>query len=126
MGNVNQINNTSFAAFTQSSRQARQGGDSGFVKGLMEGVSVVGAIAGKGLSLAVSKNAPGAAGLLGAGGLGGGGGGGGAGLGDTGDLNNLFNQQLELQRELQVFSMMTNIAKTEHETRMAAVRNMRP
>lgn len=124
MGNVNQINNTSFSAFTQSSRQARQGGDSGFVKGLMEGVSVVGAIAGKGLSLAVSKNAPGAAAALG--GLGGGGGGGAGGLGDTGDLNNLFNQQLELQRELQVFSMMTNIAKTEHETRMAAVRNMRP
>lgn len=112
--------NTSFQAFTQSARESRQSDGSGFMKGLMDGVSVVGAVAGKGLSLAVAKNAPGAAGLLGAGGLGGGG------VGDANDLNGLLNTQIQLQRELQVFSMLSNIAKTEHETRMAAVRNMRP
>jgi hypothetical protein len=38
----------------------------------------------------------------------------------------LMKIQEQLQRENQVFSLMSNISKTNHETRMAAVRNMRP
>ena len=33
---------------------------------------------------------------------------------------------IEDQRELQRFTMVTNLAKTQHDSRMAAVRNMRP
>ena len=50
------------------------------------------------------------------------------GLGGT-DIDNqreLFELQLKAQRDLQKFTMITNLAKTEHDSRMAAVRNMRP
>lgn len=42
------------------------------------------------------------------------------------DQQGLFELQLQAQRELQQFTLMSNLAKTEHDTRMAAVRNMRP
>lgn len=38
----------------------------------------------------------------------------------------LFDLQRRLQHENQVFSTLSNVSKTNHETRMAAVRNMRP
>lgn len=37
----------------------------------------------------------------------------------------LLKEQNRIQLENQVFSASSNISKTEHETRMAAVRNMR-
>ena len=42
------------------------------------------------------------------------------------DPNDFFQKQLEVQREMLSWTFRTNIAKTEHETRMSAVRNMRP
>lgn len=38
----------------------------------------------------------------------------------------LFELQRRLQHENQVFTTLSNVSKTNHETRMAAVRNMRP
>jgi hypothetical protein len=38
----------------------------------------------------------------------------------------LFELQRRLQHENQIFSTLSNVSKTNHETRMAAVRNMRP
>jgi hypothetical protein len=119
--------NTSFQAYTQTAREAREEGGADFLKDLLKGVSFVGGVAVRGLSVAVSKSSPGAGALLG--GLGGGGLGGGAGglAGvDPNDPASLLNLQIQMQRELQIFSMLSNIAKTEHETQMAAVRNMRP
>ncbi|HSI32801.1 MAG: hypothetical protein ACAI43_25405 [Phycisphaerae bacterium] len=59
-----------------------------------------------------------------AGNLLGGGGAGGLGGGDpsTADLLQMQNQ---IQRESLVFNAQTNISKTDHDTRMAAVRNIR-
>ena len=37
----------------------------------------------------------------------------------------LLNLQNQMQVQNQVFSTMSNVSKTEHDTRMAAVRNMR-
>lgn len=53
---------------------------------------------------------------------------GGTGVDVTGssDPDSLFQKQLELQRENLTWTFRTNIAKTEHETRMSSVRNMRP
>lgn len=65
------------------------------------------------------------------GGLTGGGAGGGLdGLtGGLNDNNQQFMELLQLQNQLQVqnqtFSALSNVSKTEHETRMAAVRNIR-
>lgn len=42
-----------------------------------------------------------------------------------GDLNDLFNKQIAIQRQMQEFTARTNIAKTEHESKMSAIRNMR-
>lgn len=41
------------------------------------------------------------------------------------DLGNLLNMQIQIQREMQVISMASNIAKSQHEMEMAPVRNMR-
>lgn len=49
----------------------------------------------------------------------------GAGSG-TGNLEQLLAEQNRLQLEMQTFSMLSNISKTEHESRMNLVRNMRP
>ena len=46
---------------------------------------------------------------------------------DTGTVDpmQLLQLQEQLQTQSQVFNTMSNISKTEHETRMAAVRNMK-
>ena len=46
---------------------------------------------------------------------------------DTGTVDpmQLLQIQEQLQQQSQVFNTMSNISKTEHETRMAAVRNMK-
>jgi hypothetical protein len=41
------------------------------------------------------------------------------------DLTQLLNMQIQIQREMQVVSMISNIAKSQHEMEMAPVRNMR-
>lgn len=41
------------------------------------------------------------------------------------DLTQLLNMQIEIQRQMQVVSMISNVAKSQHETEMAPVRNMR-
>jgi len=43
----------------------------------------------------------------------------------TADPMQLLQLQEQLQQQEQVFNTMSNISKTEHETRMAAVRNMK-
>jgi outer membrane lipoprotein SlyB len=49
------------------------------------------------------------------------------GTADTGTVDpmQLLQLQEQLQSQSQVFNTMSNISKTEHETRMAAVRNMK-
>ncbi len=44
---------------------------------------------------------------------------------DVGTLTSLLQQQIQVQREMQVISMHSNIAKSQHEAEMAPVRNMR-
>jgi hypothetical protein len=44
---------------------------------------------------------------------------------DVGSLTTLLQQQIQVQREMQVISMQSNIAKSQHEAEMAPVRNMR-
>lgn len=41
------------------------------------------------------------------------------------DFSQLFATQLEVQREMQYWTMASNIARSSHETEMAPVRNMR-
>jgi hypothetical protein len=41
------------------------------------------------------------------------------------DLAGLINMQIQIQREMQMVSMISNIAKSQHEMEMAPVRNMR-
>jgi len=43
----------------------------------------------------------------------------------SGDLTQLLNLQIQIQREMQQVSMISNIAKSQHEMEMAPVRNMR-
>jgi hypothetical protein len=40
-------------------------------------------------------------------------------------FESLLGLQMQLQREMQVYSMWTNISRTKHETDMTAIRNMR-
>ena len=53
----------------------------------------------------------------------------GGGFGNAGDamesLQGLLEQQIAVQAEMQAFTMQTNIEHSKHETKMAAVRNMR-
>jgi hypothetical protein len=44
---------------------------------------------------------------------------------DQAELTNLLQTQMYIQTQMQVWSMQSNIAKSEHETAMAPVRNMR-
>jgi hypothetical protein len=44
---------------------------------------------------------------------------------DTSKFETLLQQQMELQRVMQVYSMRSNISRTEHEIDMTAIRNMR-
>lgn len=41
------------------------------------------------------------------------------------ELTDLLNMQIQIQREMQVISMASNIAKSQHEMEMAPTRNMR-
>ncbi len=42
-----------------------------------------------------------------------------------GDLRELLNLQMETQARMQSLSMMSNIERSKHEARMAAIRNVR-
>lgn len=44
---------------------------------------------------------------------------------DVGNYQGLIDQQLQLQKEMMNVSLVSNLNRTEHETRMAAVRNTR-
>lgn len=44
---------------------------------------------------------------------------------DTSKFEILLQQQIELQRVMQIYSMRSNISRTEHEIDMTAIRNMR-
>ena len=41
------------------------------------------------------------------------------------NLTDLLNTQIQVQREMQVVSMASNVAKSEHEMSMAPIRNLR-
>ncbi|NLF25280.1 MAG: hypothetical protein GX589_06440 [Deltaproteobacteria bacterium] len=45
--------------------------------------------------------------------------------GITGEMGELLARQKELQEEMMKISLISNIMRTEHETKMAAVRNLR-
>jgi hypothetical protein len=49
----------------------------------------------------------------------------GLGLGLGTDLTGLLNQQIQIQQEMQVISMQSNISRSQHEMEMAPIRNMR-
>ncbi len=40
-------------------------------------------------------------------------------------LTDLLNTQIQVQREMQVISMASNVSKSEHEMSMAPIRNLR-
>lgn len=44
---------------------------------------------------------------------------------DGGSITNLLNQQIQVQQVMQTVSMASNIARSQHETEMAPIRNMR-
>ena len=92
------------------------------------GWSKFASIAG-GIASAVGSFIPGAGiigGLLGGLGKMGGGGGGFGGI-DTGmsEQMQLLQMQQQIQKETQMFNLMTNISKDRHEASMAAIRNMK-
>ena len=41
------------------------------------------------------------------------------------ELSELLAMQMEMQEQMMRISMISNVSRTEHETKMAAVRNMR-
>lgn len=43
----------------------------------------------------------------------------------TGDFASLINLQIQAQKEMQTTSMVSNIEKSKHESKMAAIRNVR-
>lgn len=49
----------------------------------------------------------------------------GLGFGIGTDLPALLNQQLQIQQEMQVVSMKSNVMRSQHEMEMAPIRNMR-
>jgi hypothetical protein len=89
------------------------GGNLGFFADLG---GAVGSFAGKLGKSALDLKSGGAASALTGGGASGG----------TDQLGQLLAEQNRLQLEMQTFSMISNISKTEHESRMNLVRNMRP
>lgn len=46
-------------------------------------------------------------------------------LGINSEYAELINKQMEMQEQMLLVSMVSNIEKTTHETKMAAVRNIR-
>jgi hypothetical protein len=49
----------------------------------------------------------------------------GTGFTDTAGITNLLNQQIRIQQVMQTVSMASNVARSQHETEMAPIRNMR-
>jgi hypothetical protein len=47
------------------------------------------------------------------------------GLSGTDRLQAMFERQVAVQQQHELFTMQTNLARTEHESRMNAIRNMR-
>lgn len=45
--------------------------------------------------------------------------------GITGEMGELLAQQKEMQEQMMKISLVSNVMRTEHETKMAAVRNLR-
>jgi len=48
-----------------------------------------------------------------------------AAAGNLGQFERLLEMQLQAQMEMQTVSMVSNIQKAEHDTKMASIRNMR-
>ena len=44
---------------------------------------------------------------------------------DMGNLENLINTQMKFQEQMQAITMVSNIEKSKHDTRMAPIRNIR-
>jgi len=44
---------------------------------------------------------------------------------NSAELTQLLNMQIQIQREMQIISMASNVSKSQHETEMAPIRNMR-
>ncbi len=44
---------------------------------------------------------------------------------DGASITNLLNQQIQVQQIMQTVSMASNVARSQHETEMAPIRNMR-
>jgi len=49
----------------------------------------------------------------------------GASVMDGASITNLLNQQIQIQQIMQTTSMLSNVARSQHETEMAPIRNMR-
>ncbi len=47
------------------------------------------------------------------------------GFGGSSDITNLLNQQIQIQQVMQTVTMVSNVARSQHETEMAPIRNMR-
>ena len=46
-------------------------------------------------------------------------------MGNIGELRELIELQIQVQGQMQAISMLSNIEKDKHESRMAAIRNLR-
>jgi len=44
---------------------------------------------------------------------------------DSNNMSDLLNMQIQIQQQMQVVSMISNVEKSKHETEMAPIRNMR-
>jgi hypothetical protein len=49
----------------------------------------------------------------------------GASMMDGASITNLLNQQIQIQQIMQTTSMLSNVYRSQHETEMAPIRNMR-
>ena len=113
----NELSAAPFAAHKEVSTGQNAG--SGFGKVLGAAVSVAGTLASTvagASSLGIGPLAGSLAGTLN--------GGSGSDFGNQ-SFQDLLLQQEQIQKESAVFTSLSNISKTEHETRMSAIRNMR-
>lgn len=46
-------------------------------------------------------------------------------IGLGGDYQAMINKQIEVQQQMQIMTFESNIEKSKHETKMAAIRNLR-
>ena len=109
---------------TETAKPAVDGG-AGFKQALGGAIGIAGQLAGTMLSAQTGGLAPLVGGLLGGGGGGNVGGVGGFNLGNDPSPADLLQLQNQIQRESLVFNAQTNISKTDHETRMSAIRNVK-